>query len=493
MLRAGLYARVSLEEQAIEGYSIDAQVEAMRHYADGQGWTVISEYIDPGFSGCNGDRPAFQKMMADAEAGHLDVVAVHKLDRYYRNLREQLDALGRLETWGVSFVSVVEAIDYSTPWGKLVQNQLGAFNQFYLDNLRLETIKGKRGRAKAGKSNASITPYGYRRTEEGADVVNPETSPAVLLAFEMYSSGKYSDADVAGILTRSGFLPSARAQSGRWTREAVRYLLTNPFYAGMIRHGDELFPGQHEALIDLELWERVQAVRHKRWGGGGGIHHQVERVYLLAGLARCHLCRLHLVAQTHKYRRGDYAYLRDVADRRGFDCPAAGRGTRVEPLDEVIGELVARLVLPPDWRKRVIDLMGCEDRRAVVEQQRIRLAEKLKRLRKAYFEVDIDEVIYRRERAETQAQLDALVIPEENDVLAAGRFLETLADVWITATQGERKELLALLLEAVFVDVLGGRVVYVQPQEPFVNLFHQVTSLWEHNGYFYLAEKEDLC
>ncbi len=359
----------------------------------------------------------------------------------------------------------------------------------YVANLRRETRKGKRARAKAGLSNSSLAPYGYHRPGDGPDEPNPETSPAVVLAFETYATGQYGDTQIAGMLNREGYAPSGRAKSGRWTREAVRYMLTNPFYAGMVRHGDDLFPGQHEPLVDQALFDRVQAQRRKRAMGRGGPR-RPDRVYLLGGLARCHLCKLPMTGQTYTDRkRVQRQYLRDMADRRGFDCPVAGRSVRTNLLDVQIGELIACLVLPEDWRGHVLELVESEDRQADVERERARLTEKLRRLQRAYFEVEIDEATYRRELAESQARLDALVIPEAPDVVAAGQFLENLALVWTEATQAERHELLGVLLERVFVDVAGSRLVCVEPDPSFIVLFRQVPTLKEQEGCFYLAER----
>jgi DNA invertase Pin-like site-specific DNA recombinase len=490
MVRAGLYARVSREEMAA-GYSIDTQLNSMRQYAQQRGWSVI-EYIEPGHTARTDDRPVFQDLLFDADVGKLDAVMVHRLDRGFRNLEDQLRDLRRLRELGIAFVSVQEGFDDSSSHGRFTQNIKGAVNQYYSDLLSEKTRDGKRARAKDGLSNASTTPYGYQHNGDGPNQPDPECSSAVVLAFESYASGKHSDNDVAGILNREGYPPNGRAESGRWTREAVRYLLTNAYYAGWVRHGADLFPGQHPALIDQALFDQVQALRQARGMGRGGTR-KPDRVYLLGGLAKCHLCELPLAGQTYIDRKRLHRqYLRDMADRRGFDCPVGGTSVRIAPLDAQIGALVAGLILPDDWRSQILDLVECEDRRAAVERERARLSEKLRRLQRSYFEVEIDDATYRRERAETKAQLDALVIPDAPDVVAAGQFLESLAAIWAEATQAERHELLGMLLEAVFVDVAGDSIVCVQPKAPFVMLFSQVSTLKEQGGCFYFAERGGL-
>ena len=109
-VRAAVYHRVSSEEQ-VEGYSLDAQQRATRAYCEAHGWDLVREYRDEGKSAWTDDlakRPAFASMVADAEAGHFDVVVVHKLDRFSRNLLTTLETLQRLEAVGVGFVSISE-------------------------------------------------------------------------------------------------------------------------------------------------------------------------------------------------------------------------------------------------------------------------------------------------------------------------------------------------------------------------------------------------
>ena len=178
-LRAGVYHRVSSEEQ-VAGYSLDAQARATRLYCAAHRWMIAAEYADEGRSARTDDlarRPAFARILADAEAGLLDVVVVHKLDRFSRNLRVTLEALERLERRGVGFVSISEQMDFTTPIGKVVLATLAAFAQFYSDNLASEIKKGKAERKLQGLYNG-VLPFGVKTNSRGIPVPDPESSPA---------------------------------------------------------------------------------------------------------------------------------------------------------------------------------------------------------------------------------------------------------------------------------------------------------------------------
>ncbi len=150
--RAAVYHRVSSEEQ-VEGYSLDAQQRATQAYCEAHDWEVVREYRDEGKSAWTDDlakRPAFARMIADAEAGRLDVVVVHKLDRFSRNLMVTLETLHRLKASGVGFVSISESMDFTNPIGQVVLATLAAFAEYYSANLSAETKKGKAERKKQG-------------------------------------------------------------------------------------------------------------------------------------------------------------------------------------------------------------------------------------------------------------------------------------------------------------------------------------------------------
>ena len=145
--RAALYARVSTDEQ-----SPDLQVEELRRLAEQRGWRVVDEYVDRGVSGVKESRPALDALLADAQAGKLDLVAVWKLDRLGRSLQHLLRTLDCLTGWGVQFVSARDSgIDTTSPSGRLMLHMLAAFAQFERDLLRERVIAGVRRAQAQGK------------------------------------------------------------------------------------------------------------------------------------------------------------------------------------------------------------------------------------------------------------------------------------------------------------------------------------------------------
>ena len=163
MTRVALYARVSTEMQAEEGFSIEAQLNEMRGYAARQGWTVVAEFQDPGVSGSTLERPGLQAMLEGARSHLFDIVLVHELSRLSRSLFDTFAIFDQLGREGVGFVSVREPqFNLSTPAGRMFLTVLSSINQYYLDMLKLHTRKAKRERARQGLYNASVAPYGYR-------------------------------------------------------------------------------------------------------------------------------------------------------------------------------------------------------------------------------------------------------------------------------------------------------------------------------------------
>jgi site-specific DNA recombinase len=485
-MRAGLYARVSREEAA-EGYSLDEQLEAMRRFCRERKWTVVAEYVEPGHTGTVKDRPAFTEALGDCEAGKLDILLTHQLDRFYRNLQLQLETLGQLGRWNVGYLSVTEQIDYSTPQGMLFLSMLGAFNEYYVANLRREIRKGKRGKARRGLTNSRTSPFGYRRVD-GLDIPDEEAIPGVLLAFESYASGEYSDAGIAELLNMEGYKPSEGSRTGHWTIGAARHLLMNRYYIGEVRHRGDWFLGQHKPIVGRELFERAQQARARRTtnrtGGPKG------RVYLLHRVAKCSRCGRFLHVSPKRNWDGSLRpYYTEPGKVLLTDCPAAGRHVRQDMVDPQVEALVKQVRLPDDWRDRLGEL--AEHRADVdqVEDKRKYLQGRLRRLRDLYLDGDFSKAEYDQRRADLKAELDALRTPEAPAIEQAAETLQSLADIWDGASLRIRRDMLRTIFEGIYVDMLNGQVVCVKPFAPFVALFRMDGLEEREDGRFYPREE----
>src|SRR5262249_33829251 len=261
-LRAAVYVRVSSEEQ-LEGYSLDAQRRAAEQYCHAHGWTIVRTYADEGKSARTDDlarRPEFRALLADAESGLVDVVLVHKLDRFARNLRVTLETLERLERCRVAFASIAENMDFTSPIGKVILATLAAFAQYYSDNLSWETRKGKQERKEQGLYNG-LLPFGLKKNADGQAVPDPETYPGLLLAMQTAAQGK-TDRDVADALNAAGYRTTGNRGRNLFTKDTIRPILTNRFYLGELPDGHGgWMPGAHAAVLDDDLFAQVQAAR----------------------------------------------------------------------------------------------------------------------------------------------------------------------------------------------------------------------------------------
>lgn len=484
--RVATYARVSTDMQAEEGKSIAAQQAEMREFAAARGWEIVAEFTDPGFSGGELERPGLDALRAAAAQGAFDIVLVHELSRLSRRI---FDTFKLFEEWGkqeIGFASVKEpAFDFSTPTGRLFLTILAALNQYYVDILKMHTAKSKRERAREGLYNTSITPYGYRHTGDAntPPVIVKKEAKAVRGMFERYATGKYSFQEIADWLNDAGY----RTRSGRrFSKDTVADMLRNPFYKGSVvyRRGSrdqgagELFSGKHEAIVSPELWEMCRQVREQR-RGAPRTYQPKYRVYLLNGIAACDVCGRKLRAQGAVSGK----YYREMSWQRGYvDCPNGSKGVRAEVVERQVGAIFRRLRLPEDWQERLARLLETEEERQTLENRRARLIAERRRLKemriRGEFEEDAD--IYEREQARIERELAEL--PGESDLAAierAARMLEELAEVWDSAEEADRRDLLRIALREVKVDMSQGRVATIEPYPVFVPLFRQLPQVRE--------------
>lgn len=184
--KVAIYARVSTEEQASEGYSISAQLQTLRQYANLYNWEIVDEYVDEGISGKNiTGRPAMQRLVADVEQEKFQAVLVWKISRLSRNMLDTLTLLDKFEDYGVKFISYSENFDTSSPIGRLVVQLMASIAEMERNTLSENVKLGMKQRALEGSWNGGVI-FGYDSIEKEL-VINKEEAEVVKQIFTLYS------------------------------------------------------------------------------------------------------------------------------------------------------------------------------------------------------------------------------------------------------------------------------------------------------------------
>lgn len=225
--RAAIYARVSTDDQATEGTSLDAQVDRCTHHAVAQGWDVVGPFVDRGVSGALSSRPALDEVVRLVEDGELELVVITKLDRIARSLRHLLDLLELLEHKGVSLVALDDPLDPSTASGRAMVQLRGVFAELERQLIRERTSEGQRRRVESGGWPGGPPPYGYATAvapnQQGKVlVVDGDEAAVVRLCYRMLAEDGMTTGEVAVELNRLGTRPRAARE---WTHWNVRRLL----------------------------------------------------------------------------------------------------------------------------------------------------------------------------------------------------------------------------------------------------------------------------
>lgn len=266
MIRCAVYTRKSSEEGLEQEFnSLEAQREACTAYIAsqrGEGWHLLkSRYDDGGFSGGNMQRPALRRLLGDIEAGRVDVVVVYKVDRLTRSLSDFVRIIEKFDQYNVSFVSVTQQFNTTSSMGRLTLNVLLSFAQFERE-VTSERIRDKIAASKRkGMWMGGIVPLGYDLKNHKL-IVNAKEAKTV-----HYMYHRYLELGCVRLLKedldRQGIVSKVR-RDGRgspFSRGVLYKMLSNPIYIGQIRHKGSCHPGQHEAIIDRQLWDEVQQHR----------------------------------------------------------------------------------------------------------------------------------------------------------------------------------------------------------------------------------------
>jgi len=487
-IRCAIYTRKSTEEGLEQEFnSLDAQRESSEAYIASQkseGWIALPDrYDDGGYTGGNMERPALKRLMADIEDGKIDCIVVYKVDRLSRSL---LDFARMMETFDkrhVSFVSVTQQFNTTNSMGRLTLNILLSFAQFEREIISERTRDKIAAARRKGRWSGGRPVLGYDVAPGGGKLlVNEDEATRVRAIFDLYLEHE-SLIETIKVLDERGWVnkrwttqDGREAGGGRFDKPNLFHLLTNVLYLGKITLKKELFEGQHPAIVDAEIFRRVQALLHRN-GQSGGKHVRNRFGALLKGLLRCVPCDSAMI-HTHTLKNGNKRYRYYVclnAQKRGWhNCPSKSiPAAEIERFvidqirgigrdSEVIAEAIRQTRVQSD--KRIREL---ETERTTLEKDLARHNTDLRKLvglvssnpTAADRMADVQERIRTAERRATDVREELIALGRELvDEKEAVRALALFDPVWDALSPREQVRVMQLLVERVDYDGAKGTV-----------------------------------
>ena len=380
-----IYTRVSTAIQ-VDGYSLDAQKDKLRKYAEYEDMIVAAEYSDEGFSGKNiQGRLEFQRMLNVIQEGKdgVSYVLVFKLSRFGRNAADVLNSLQLMQDFGVNLICVEDGIDSSKDSGKLMISILSAVAEIERENIRTQTMAGREQKAREGKWNGGFAPYGYR-LENGNLVIAEDEVEVIRIIYDRYIHTNEGLSAVANYLNNHGYTKKLR-QNGTipsFSSNFVKDVLDNPVYMGKIAYGrrrtekklgtrnefhvvekDEfpVYEGQHEAIISEEDWNLAQEKRKINAFKREKVH-DPEHAHILSGILKCPCCGKSLYGNIAKAHSKDkktryYYYCKNTVGATGHKCTFRVNIEQQE-MNRMVAAIISAMVNDSQFSKAIKEKIG---------------------------------------------------------------------------------------------------------------------------------------
>ena len=412
-LNCYIYTRVSTAMQ-VEGYSLDAQKDKLKKYADYQEMVIAGEYSDEGKSGKSVEgRPEFQQMLQDIESGkdNVDFVLVFKLSRFGRNAADVLNSLQRMQDFGVNLICVEDGIDSSKDAGKLMISVLSAVAEIERENILVQTMEGRRQKAREGKWNGGFAPYGYTLVEGELQIAEDE-APIIRLIYDKFVNTTMGIGAIAVFLNQNGYRKKIRQNNTMETFSSsfIKGVLDNPIYCGKLAFGRRknekiagtrneyhvvkqdsylLNDGIHDEIISEEDWNLAQKKRQETGVGNEKVH-SLEHEHILSGIIKYPICGSGMYGNVNRKKRKDGTLYKDyfyyACKHRtfidGHHCTYKKQWNEDKVNDavaEIIGKLVNNTKFENEIRTKIGNSLDTKD----LEIEHTNLKEQLKQLQGA--------------------------------------------------------------------------------------------------------------
>ena len=498
-----LYMRVSTSMQ-VDGYSLDAQRDKLRKYAEYESMEIAGEYSDEGFSGKNiQGRHEFQRMLQDIQdcKDGVEYVLVFKLSRFGRNAADVLNSLQLMQDFGVNLICVEDGIDSSKDSGKLMISVLSAVAEIERENIRTQTMAGREQKAREGKWNGGFAPYGYR-LENGELLIAEDEAEVIRVIFDRYIHSNDGVNGVAKYLNQHGYTKKLR-QNGTlpgFSATFVKSIIDNPIYMGKIAYGRRrtekkigarnemhvvaqsefpVYEGQHNAIVSEEDWNlahekrKVNAYRREKIN-------DPEHAHILSGILKCPCCGKSLYGNVSKAHSKDkktryYYYCKNTVTPTGHECTFRQSIEQTE-MNRMVASIVSAMVKDPRFAEAIKEKIGSAVNTDSLEKQLGALQSQLRqalgtksRLEKQMDSLDINDQYYNRKISDLQRRyedqygkiddIESQIDDVQNQIHSIRqekisgdniyRLLLAFDQVYDAATEVERKEFMRAFIERI--------------------------------------------
>ena len=477
--QALIYARVSTDEQAEEGQSIDTQIKLCQKWARENGFTIGGIYKDEGRSATNLNRPALKELLLRCQEKNHDISAilVQDTDRWCRSTLDHLTTKSILEKAGIQLISISQPLIDNSPEGNLVDTVIASVNAFQSQITGRKVSKVMEQKARSGIW-PGWAPLGFINTEAPSPSSNldkrivipdPDRASYITLAFELYSTGNFSVKALRDKLHKMGL----RSKSGNKVQVSVLLnTLKNPFYTGKMLWRGEILQGKHEPLTTPDIFERCQEVM--------AIHNQNacrrrKHSYLLRGYVFC-ACGRRMWAEKHVKKNGlnfDHYY-----------CKSCGKGSYVntDSLENQIEKRFEAIQITKEYAQEILDTakqileefrQSSQDESQILLNRKAKIEARMREAENNLLDKTIDKEtfrgIYDRLREELDGVMNGLarINQDHSKTLEAVERLVDLAENIGNAYKQARFELKRHYLNIFFSKFLvnEGRVVEAIPSQ----------------------------
>ena len=431
-MRAGLYARVSTFQQADEGQSIQAQIQALRTHAERRNYTIVDIYADDGVSGSLfSERDELQRLLADVKDDKIDIICFVKLDRWFRSVRHYVNTQAILDEHGVVWETVWERYETVSPQGRLMVTQMLAFAEFESSNTALRINKTFDYKRQNHEVLSGKIPFGYK-IEDKHLVIDPDKAEITKRVFQTFiDTGSISET-----LRRTEGLGLPK------TQRAIKLLLQNRKYIGEC-YGIENY---HEAIIDRDTFDMVQDML------GRNVRQTKFRTYIFSGLCTCSDCGRRLVGTTDKIKPKNerYKVYRCMGHYRAIQDCINSKSLNEKKLEKYLVDNLKELAFA--------DISVKDKRKATNYEKKIANTEKkISRLKELYLNELITLDDYKRDLAAYKADIDTFKAEARKYKCTDKKALydlvgRNLADWYWTLTEDERRVIWRSVIDQIYFD-----------------------------------------